>query len=284
MSVLVLGTAQWGSDYGITNRQGRPADDDLAEIVDFARKSGINRLDTAPKYGDAQPRIRPWAGHFRITTKVSGGTLRSVRDELELSLDILGISQTETVLVHDWEELSEATRRDTAMALMNARADGLARRIGVSIYEEPGIASAAESFDNLDVVQVPANALDQRLNDSRIIQDLHSRGTHFQVRSAFMQGILASPSNTPQGQHPDVLAFHDFRHRNPVERALGHVKALPWADEIVLGASNVSELIEIVAAWNATPVDLAPMNLASSDISLIDPRRWSSTSREVEPS
>ena len=54
MSQLVLGTAQWGNAYGVTNAVGRLADSELATIVAAAHEAGITQVDTARGYGDAQ--------------------------------------------------------------------------------------------------------------------------------------------------------------------------------------------------------------------------------------
>ena len=75
MQSIVLGTAQWGSDYGVTNAVGRLSDASLAGLASTALELGIVDLDTAPVYGDAEERISPWARSFSITTKVAASGL-----------------------------------------------------------------------------------------------------------------------------------------------------------------------------------------------------------------
>ena len=49
---LILGTAQWGSRYGVSNTQGMTSEREIAKILDKAFASGISLLDTAPDYGE----------------------------------------------------------------------------------------------------------------------------------------------------------------------------------------------------------------------------------------
>ena len=273
----MLGTAQWGDAYGVTNATGRLTDADIARIMDVAADAGIAAVDTAAGYGDAEARLRPWASGLQISTKVAGADPATVAGQVGASLAALGRLDVEIVLLHDWDALSAPTQRQAAAALRGAKAAGLVTRIGVSVYDEAGLVSAAEAFERLDVVQVPANALDRRLDASGTLAALRSGGTRVQVRSAFLQGLLAAPTDGGLGQHPDVEAFHRAAadaDLTSLGMALAHVRALPWADDIVVGVTSAAELAAIVAAWQTVPASLAPMSLASADLSLVDPRTW----------
>ena len=277
MGRLVLGTAQWGAGYGVTSQVTRIADAELARIMKVAVEAGITAVDTAPVYGDAQSRLRPYAPHLEITTKVPGGDPAAIAGLIEQSLDALGQAQVQRVLLHDWDELDDATARAAARALEAARQAGLIREAGVSIYEAEAIERAIEIFDRLDAIQVPANALDRRLEVASALAEARSRGVRIAVRSVFLQGLLAGPSTTELAEHPAVLAFHAWAEqtgRSPLAAALDHARAIAWAEEIVVGVTNASELTEIITATQNEP-NLAPDAFASTDINLIDPRRWS---------
>ena len=51
---LVLGTAQFGLNYGVSNTSGKTLECQVSEILDLALKSGIDTLDTARSYGDSE--------------------------------------------------------------------------------------------------------------------------------------------------------------------------------------------------------------------------------------
>jgi aryl-alcohol dehydrogenase-like predicted oxidoreductase len=277
----VLGTAQWGSAYGVTNTAGRLTDEEVAAIVTVAREAGIVRMDTAAGYGDAQSRISPWAEMFQITTKVAGAEPAEIIPNLEKCLVELGVGRVDSLLIHDWNQLDADAHVTAASQLRIALEQGLVTRVGVSVYQESGITAAAEAFRSVDValalIQVPANALDRRLDESSIVRQLSNDGTCVQVRSALLQGLLAASTDTRLGQHPDVQAFHYYAAEmgiTSLSAALGHVRALSWAHEVVLGVTSADELTEVLEAWNSSLGELVPAELQSSDSSLIDPRRW----------
>lgn len=281
MSELVLGTAQWGNAYGITNATGRISNDECAAIVALAREAGITAIDTAAGYGDAQVRLQPWAADFRLTTKVSGSHPASILHLVEASLMELGVEQVDGLLVHDWESLNAQTQAQVVDELGVVVERGLAASVGVSIYEDRGIDSALGAFAQagvrLGALQVPANPLDQRLNDAVALVDLHDEGARIQIRSVFLQGLLAEPSMASLGRHHDVRRFHQRvieEGFDPIAVCLNHARSLLWANEIVVGVTSADELRAIVDAWNGSDSMRAPLDLVSDDLDLIDPRRW----------
>jgi aryl-alcohol dehydrogenase-like predicted oxidoreductase len=52
---LGIGTVQFGLDYGISNQNGKVKD--VSEILEFCKESGIDTIDTASAYGDAEERL-----------------------------------------------------------------------------------------------------------------------------------------------------------------------------------------------------------------------------------
>ena len=51
---LVLGTAQFGSDYGITNLYGKTRDNEIIRIFNFAQKKKLNYFDTSQNYKNSE--------------------------------------------------------------------------------------------------------------------------------------------------------------------------------------------------------------------------------------
>ena len=277
MQSLVLGTAQWGNPYGLTNTQGRLTDEALAEIIAVAQGAGIGAIDTAGMYGDAEARLAPWASNFSITTKVRGADPQTIPAQLKASLAALGKGSVANCLIHDWAQLTEAQAKASAEQLEDMQEIGLVQQIGVSAYDETDLNRAASIFGQLEIAQVPINVLDQRLINSNILQTLASRGTRIQARSVFLQGLLAARSDTRLGQHPEVIKFHDWCESNgeqPIEVALSFIKTIAPITEVVIGVTTGAELNDLAHAWATCKQDLDTEGLASGDIGLLDPRTW----------
>jgi aryl-alcohol dehydrogenase-like predicted oxidoreductase len=136
-------------------------------------RHGVNHIDTAASYGDAELRIRPWLkrepDRFFLATKTDARTADEARDELHRSLDRLGVDHVDLWQLHN---LADPIEWDTALspggvieAAIEARTQGLVRFIGVTGH---GVQIAAnhrrslERFD-FDSVLLPYNFVTMQL-------------------------------------------------------------------------------------------------------------------------
>lgn len=280
MPSLRLGTAQWGLDYGITNSSGRISDSDLVGIVRLATEYGIRLVDTAPAYGDAERRLGEVGEGFEIQTKVSGvqAEADAIVSQFQDSLTRLGRDSVESVLVHDWSALSPEERAATRAGLVTAQALNLIDVVGVSLYEPHELLRLVVEFPEATVVQAPASVLDRRFLKEFRAGGQTFANVRFQARSVFLQGALLSASDQlPFGGHPDICRVREVASEigfTPLELSLAFVRSQPEIHEVVLGVTSESDLIQLLDAWDSTAVDVDWSSLASSDLELLDPRKW----------
>ena len=284
MQQLVLGTAQWGDSYGITNHQGRLSDHAIKEIAELALNVGISKVDTAAGYGDAEVRLAPWAKSFKVTSKIQGSHPLSVSSQIQQSLTNLEIEALEGALVHDWPSLTNEEAKRAVQGLREAQEEGLVSRIGISAYDEHDLHRAIDFFGIVEAVQLPFNILDRRLLGTEALHELMRQGCDVQVRSVFLQGLLAAESHAPLSDHSDVKKFHETcasKNLDPLSVALAFVQLQPWVGKVVVGVTSANELAHIQAVWNANLANEETMKTMvetlaeSQDLSLIDPRNWS---------
>lgn len=108
--------------------------------LDVLLHYGVNHIDTAASYGDAELRIGPWMGryrsHFFLATKTDERTYPKARDQIQLSLERLQVDQVDLLQLHnlvDAEEWEIAMGPGGALeAAIEARQQGLVRFIGVT--------------------------------------------------------------------------------------------------------------------------------------------------------
>jgi aryl-alcohol dehydrogenase-like predicted oxidoreductase len=116
---------------------------------------GINHVDTAASYGDAELRLAPWLAHHRdevfLATKTGERRHGAARDEIRRSLERMGVDQVDLLQLHnlvDAEEWSVALGPDGALeAAIEARDEGLVRFIGVTGH---GLEVAARHLQSLE--------------------------------------------------------------------------------------------------------------------------------------
>ena len=108
--------------------------------LDLLLEFGVNHIDTAPRYGDAELRIGPWMrahrDDFFLATKTGQRTYAAARDEIRRSLDRLRVDSVDLLQLHS---LAHPGEWEIAMgdggaleAAIEARAEGLTRFIGVT--------------------------------------------------------------------------------------------------------------------------------------------------------
>ena len=70
MKKIVIGTANFGMDYGIGHNQKKLIDSEIVKIINTAKKIGIDTIDTAISYGNSLNRLGEFGiSNFKIITK-----------------------------------------------------------------------------------------------------------------------------------------------------------------------------------------------------------------------
>ncbi len=134
---------------------------------------GVNHLDVAASYGEAELRIAPWLkrepGRFFVATKTGARTAKEAREELQRSLDRLGVDHVDLWQLHN---LADPIEWDTALspggvidAATEAREQGLVRWIGVTGHGAQIAANHRRSLDRFDFdsVLLPYNFVSMQL-------------------------------------------------------------------------------------------------------------------------
>ena len=68
---LALGAAQFGLDYGVSNTHGKVEISEVENILQIAKKNGINTIDTAVVYGNSESILgKAGVDKFDIVTKL----------------------------------------------------------------------------------------------------------------------------------------------------------------------------------------------------------------------
>src|SRR5438094_7779712 len=142
---------------------------DADQILQVLLQYGVNHIDVASSYGDAELRIASWLTQYRsqfyVATKTDARTAQEAKEELQRSLERMRIDYVDLWQLHN---LADPIEWDTALspggaidAAVEAKKQGLVRAIGVTGH---GLQIAAthrrslERFD-FDSVLLPYNYL-----------------------------------------------------------------------------------------------------------------------------
>ena len=286
MTELVLGTVQFGLNYGVTNQNGEISTSSMEEILEIAYKRGINLFDTAADYGNSQIRLgqatqfdvkRKYVTKFSLPTDGSSPTEMNVYGQ---SMQDLNVTSLHGVLFHKQENLIDPRSEATIEILREGRRSGLINKIGASIYNLPELRQALAAFPDLDILQLPSNLLDNTLLQSEEVIELQSSGVEIHVRSVFLQGLfLADPDVLPlyfEELRPALVRLREIASNSNLsllQLILGKMRQNPTVDAVIVGATDWNELDQVSNAWCYND-EMPEFELPKVSPRLLDPRNW----------
>lgn len=273
---LTLGTAGLGLNYGISNAEGKPTAETSLEIFSTASDLGINTIDTAQNYGDAEL----LTGHFlsqhksglkpTVVTKfvISDDNLlnkdlarNQVYKSVRSSCEILGLEKIPICLFHKGKDQSMDFVLEIVPAIFeDLKNDGLIDLAGISIY----YAHEAESvlkFPVFEAFQVPINIFDHRLINNGMLQQMYRKNKIVFARSVFLQGLFfMSPDELPQkleSAKPYIEALKDLAKQadmSVIQLAFSFVNELKGITSIVFGATTKQQVKENIDLLNGKKI------------------------------
>ena len=279
---MVLGTAQFGMDYGIANLLGKPTKKDVLSILDLAWGKGIRRFDTAPGYGSEKVlgefiEANSLQDEAKLLTKIpsleSSDYRKPIRLNLETSLNHLGCP-IDVLFFHNPAD-SSLLLKDPKF-FENITHDYPVSKLGVSIYEPQEVEHLSDCTFEL-AFQFPFNVLDRRFEQVSM-----PKGVRY-ARSIFLQGVLASENGLIEDAPEPLLNiqrnYHtllDERKIDPIDLALSFVFYAKNIDYFLIGVDTVSQLNEIfdveIDEFNERKdVDFSQFEF---DSKWLNPRNW----------
>ncbi|MFX0125606.1 MAG: aldo/keto reductase, partial [Candidatus Hodarchaeota archaeon] len=136
------------------------ADKAIKEVI--AR--GVNIIDVAPSYGEAEDRLYPWIQKIRDNVFLAEKTMERTKEgawnELNRSLERLGASYFDLYQFHavsTMEELEQILGKDGAMeAFKEAKETDLIKNIGITCHSDMRIVmKALNSDEHFDTILIP---------------------------------------------------------------------------------------------------------------------------------
>ena len=163
---LVLGSAQFGNNYGLVNGR-KILLSEIRKIEKIVSKSNIRYIDTSINYGDSEKII----GNSRLKKlniitklKLPKGNIninRWVRYKLNLSLKRLKVKKIYGILVHDVNDVLKKNGKKYLKILYYFKKEGIIKNIGLSVYR-PTDLKKIWKYWKPDIVQCPFNIFDHR--------------------------------------------------------------------------------------------------------------------------
>lgn len=247
---ICLGTAQFGMDYGISNRAGMVSAGEAHDILDYAVKTGIAMLDTAPVYGISEEVIGKFISDhkasFRVVSKMPSASNRGgIEEMMRRSLDRLKTASLYGYLVHSVEDFLKRPELWDEMTRLKSK--GLVGKIGFSVYSPADIEKIFDRKVVFDIIQFPYSIFDRRFEP--YLSVFRKKGVEAHARSVFLQGLaFLDPYSLPKNLEKakdHILRLKRLSYETGVSVSslcLNFVLANALIDSAVIGVDGLDQL------------------------------------------
>ena len=136
----------------------RVTQDEADRTLDLLERHGVNHIDVAASYGDAELRLAPWLKTHRdrvfLATKTGERTYDAAKRQIHLSLERMGVERIDLIQLHSLADPIEwdiaLSPRGALEACVEAREQGLVRYIGVTGHGTQIAATHLRSLERFD--------------------------------------------------------------------------------------------------------------------------------------
>jgi aryl-alcohol dehydrogenase-like predicted oxidoreductase len=226
---------------------------------------GINHLDVAAGYGDAELRVAPWLrkypGQFFLATKTGLRTYDEAKRQIHQSLERLGVERFDLIQLHS---LADPIEWDTALspkgaleACIEARDQGLVRFIGVTGH---GAQIAATHFRSLerfdfDSVLLPYSYI--MMQNTYYADAFERLAGVCQERNVAMLTIKSIARSPWWGRERTRTTWYEpFSEQDDIDKAVHWVLARPGIHFAAVGDLNLlPKVLDAASRFTAKPDD-----------------------------
>lgn len=278
---LVLGTVQFGLNYGINNRTGQVSQSEVETILKLCDENGINTLDTSSAYGNSENVIgKIFAKErydFHIVSKFPQSE-QSVEKALNVSLNQLNQNSLYGYLIHHFDFYRSHPGIWNEMQVLKEQ--GKIEKIGFSLYTVSELLYLLENKVKFDILQFPYNLFDRQFEP--YLKELKDRGVEIHTRSVFLQGLFFKNVSSLNKKLLPLKFYleklHHYCHETgiSIERlALDYVLCNEYIDGVLIGVDSTNQLLENVKASRAVALDFDFVNsLHVREKDLLNPTNW----------
>jgi len=215
---------------------GRVTQEEADRTLDLLLQYGINHIDTAASYGEAEDRIGPWMPRYRkeffLATKTNERTYEKAKEQIHRSLERMRVDSVDLIQLHaliDPGEWKVAMEPGGALeAVIEAREQGLTRFIGVTGHEVtiPAMHQLSLNRFDFDSILLPYNYL--IMKNPVYAAGFEAVEKICKQRKVAVQTIK-SLARAPWGDKPRARAcwYEPWEEQADIDLAVGYVLSRP---------------------------------------------------------
>ena len=215
---------------------GSVTQEEADNTLEVLLRYGVNHIDVAAGYGDAELRLAPWLktrrADFYLATKTGARTAKEAKEELHRSLDRMQVDYVDLWQLHN---LADPIEWDIALspggaieAAIEAKAEGLIRAIGVTGHGAQIAATHRRSLERFDFdsVLLPYNYV--TMQSPYYAENFNALVATCQQRNVAVQTIKSIAYKPWLGQpHTHNTWYAPLEEQEDIDRAVHWVLGRP---------------------------------------------------------
>ena len=286
---LILGTVQFGLDYGINNSIGKPTNKNIYKILDYAYENGIRTLDTAESYGNAHLIIGNYLKKnskkkFKLISKLNS---KQILNKGKLKFHIINklkefnIEYIHGYMIHDFKNFIQ--NEYLLKELESIKREGFINIVGISLYENDEIVNVINNYNNFDFIQVPFNLLDNETRRGKVLKLAKKKNIKIFSRSTFLQGLFFKQLNSfPSNLNPLKKYIKKIKNIQASSQtdinsiALNYCLSKKYIHKVLIGVESLSQLKKNLNDINNNNLDFKTEidKMIVKETSLLNPTNW----------
>ncbi len=254
---MILGTAQFGNKYGVTNKK-QISSTDLDKIFNYLFKNNLKKIDTAIGYGNAEKIIGKYNlnNYFNISTKIfipkNVNFSLWIEEEINKSLKRTKSKQYENLFIHNpnifFQKIQNLDKILNSLEILKKRK--IIKNIGFSVYSPREIKKLIKIYKP-DLIQAPLNIFDQRFIENNFIKLLNKKNIKIQYRSIFLQGVIFMQKKEFKKKFPKFISlfdqyldYIDTNKISPLENSINFIKSKNLKS-FIIGVNSYNHFHEV---------------------------------------
>jgi aryl-alcohol dehydrogenase-like predicted oxidoreductase len=235
------------------------------QALELLLRYGINHLDVAAAYGDAELRVAPWLrqypGRFFLATKTGLRTYDDAKRQIHQSLERLGVERFDLIQLHS---LADPIEWDMALspkgaldACIEARDQGLVRFIGVTGHGTQIAATHLRSLERFDFDSVLLPYSYIPMQNSYYADAFERLAGVCQERNVAMLTIKSIARSPWWGRERTRTTWYEpFSEQDDIDKAVHWVLARPGIHFAAVGdLSLLPKVLDAASRFTAKPDD-----------------------------
>lgn len=285
---LILGGAQLGSKYGVSNNRNGINKKDLIKIFKSKKISKI--VDTAYNYKNSINVIKKYQKKFglKVILKIDVGKKTyselNFLKKIDSSFKKFKTNYIYCVMIHDTKNFFRLSKKKRDIILNKfkiLKRKKKISKIGFSIYNQKEL-KKLKTIKDLDIIQLPINIFDQEFVREKNLSCFKRKKIEIHARSIFLQGLIflghEKIRKILKKKPIGLKRFYDD-YKNSKQRmfhCINFIKNQRNVDKCVIGVTSYDEFKEVIKLFDKKKYNTNYSGYLIKDKYVTKPYLWSS--------